>query len=103
MDAYEQRLLGERQGRSDNPERERTALRGPRRVGPVTARPSPPRLRGASGEVEAASVVTAAFSNYAKAKWTHAFVRPPILDCFVHESVDADTVRRELGVRRETL
>ena len=42
MDAHEQRLLGECQGKSDDPERERAALRGPRCVDPVTTRPSTP-------------------------------------------------------------
>ena len=63
LDAHEQRLLGERQGRSDDPERERAALRGPRCEGPVATRTSPPRLQGASGEVEAAPVVTAALTD----------------------------------------
>ena len=91
------------QGRSDDPERECAALRGPRCVGSVATGPSPPRLRGASGEVEAAPVVTAALADHAEAERTSVLVRPPVLDRGVYEPVHADTVRSEQGVRREAL
>ena len=43
LDAHEQRLLGERQGRSDDPEQEYAALRGPRCVVSVSStKPSTP-------------------------------------------------------------